>query len=162
MDKKILYLDQDGPLADFEIGIGREVGHPERGTWDKDPKPMYEKNFFRNLPVTAGAREAVETLLDMPWLDIYVATKPMIDKRIYYSATEKFQWLDEHFPQLVHRTFLTCCKGHLNGDFLIDDNSARWRPIFSGEFIYFDTTNPEKSWHDIVKYFSGREYDKGN
>lgn len=162
MKKIIAYFDMDGPLADFEIGIGRNVGHPKRGIYEHNRdlvKPMYEKGFFRNLPVTAGAKEAVEELLNIDRIDWYIATKPMVDQ-VYYSATEKFEWLNEHFPMLVEKTFMTCCKSHLNGHYLIDDHKEKWEPIFNGSFLYFDVAKPVESWENIVNYL--KKYDPNN
>ena len=160
--KIIGYFDMDGPLADFEMGIGRDLSHPKRGIYENNKelvKPMYERGFFRNLPVTEGAKEAVEYLMNLERVDWYVATKPMVDT-VYYSATEKFEWLNEHFPSLVEKTFMTCCKGHLNGHYLIDDYAERWEPIFGGSYIYFDVAKPYESWNNIVNYFE--KYDPNN
>lgn len=162
MKKIIGYFDMDGPLADFETGIGRGGNHPDRGIYSNDRtivQPMYEKGFFRNLPVTEGAREAVTQLLKLDRIDWHIATKPMVDK-VFYSATEKFEWIDEHFPELVKNTFLTCDKGHLNGHYLIDDHREAWEPVFQGSFLFFDVRDPKTSWKNIVNYL--QKYDPNN
>ena len=162
MNKVIGYFDMDGPMADFELGIGRDASHPDRGiyTGNKDIlKPMYEKGFFRNLPVTDGAKEAIAQLMKIDRIEWHVATKPMVDG-VFYSATEKFEWLDEHFPELVKNTFLTCNKGHLNGHYLIDDHREAWEPVFNGSFLFFDVRNPKQSWKNIVNYL--QKYDPNN
>jgi 5'(3')-deoxyribonucleotidase len=141
--KKIVYLDMDGVLANFWLGVGRE--NPE---WN--PPEMYVKGFFRNLPVVPGAREAVSVLLANPNLDVYIASKP--DSTNLYSATEKYEWIREHFPELIKKIFLTCDKGHLNGDFLVDDNISEWGEKFKGTFLHFYERQPLESWARILQF----------
>lgn len=143
MKKIVVYIDMDGVVADFKTGIGRSS--PE---WN--PPEMYVKGFFRSLPVMPGAKEAIAELLDNPKLDIFIASKP--DSKNLDSATEKFEWIQEHFPPLLKKIFLTCDKGHLNGDFLIDDFED-WRNKFPGTFIKFDEENPTKCWKEILAFF---------
>lgn len=139
--KKIVYLDMDGVLANFWLGVGRPDAE-----WN--PPEMYVKGFFRNLPVMEGAKEAVAQLLANPNLDVYIASKP--DSINMHSATEKFEWINEHFPALIKKIFLTCDKGHLNGDFLIDDDEDRWKKKFRGTFLVFDEHKPIESWDRIL------------
>lgn len=143
--KKIVYLDMDGVLANFWLGVGREDAE-----WN--PPEMYVKGFFRNLPIMPGAREAVAELLANPNIDLYIASKP--DSKNLDSATEKFQWINEHFPALIKKIFLTCDKGHLNGDYLIDDNEEEWGPKFKGTFLRFDEHKPIESWDRILRLLS--------
>lgn len=152
MKKKIVYFDMDGPLADFCNAIGRPVGHPRRGIYETSPdvlRPMNEEGFFRNLEVTEGAMESVNEILNMDHLDCYIATKAAtFDK--FHSATEKIEWLKEHFPTLVKKAYITTgCKTRLMGDFLIDD-SLHYKKKFNGTFIHFDVTQPLDSWKEVV------------
>jgi len=140
--KKIVYLDMDGVMADFKKGVGRP--NPE---WS--PPEMYLQGFFRNLPVMAGAREAITEILTYEGIDLYIASKP--DSINLFCATEKYQWIQEHFPELIKKIFLTCDKGHLNGHFLVDDDERQWKDKFKGEFIKFDELNPEASWKAILE-----------
>jgi 5'(3')-deoxyribonucleotidase len=139
---KIVYLDMDGPLADFDKAIGEERN--ENG----DPPEMFKKGFFRNLEVTPYAKMGVSLLLDCEDIDLYIASKP--STKNLYSATEKYEWIDEHFPELLKKVFLTCDKGKLIGDYLIDDDADRWKRKFKGEFIQFYPAAPLTSWYNIV------------
>jgi len=143
--KKIVYLDMDGVLANFWLGVGRPDAE-----WN--PPEMYVKGFFRNLPVMPGAKEAVAELLANPDLDVYIASKP--DSTNMDSATEKYQWINEHFPELIKKIFLTCDKGHLNGHYLVDDDYDRWAHKFPGTFLHFDEHNPLGSWIRILRSLS--------
>lgn len=142
---KILYLDMDGVLADFRAGVGRP-----NAEWN--PPEMYVKGFFRDLPLMAGAKDAVAELLKHNYLDVYIASKPTHDN--LWCATEKYQWLEEHFPMLLKKTFLACDKGHLNGDYLIDDDLKQWGPKFKGTLLHFDEYKPVESWNRILPYLA--------
>lgn len=147
------FLDQDGPLADFDTAVNNNP----RGIWKDDPPEMFEKKFFRNLPVTAGAKDAVQEMIDMG-IELYVLTKPTIkklDKGLFYCPSEKYEWMAEHFPFLVRRMFLACDKAFIkpptDGEFfLVDDYPEKWGDTFQGDFFSFDVVEPKKSWEIIV------------
>lgn len=142
MKKKILYLDMDGVLADFDKGVGRH-------NFKKDPPEMFVKGFFRKLELMPGAKNAVNTLLKYKKLDIYILTKPTTKN--LNCATEKFQWIEEHFPQLLKKIFIACDKGHFRGNFLIDDDAEAWEDKFKGTFLHFDKYNSEECWAKMLK-----------
>jgi len=142
---KIVYLDMDGVLADFRKGVGRP-------NFEKDPPEMFEKGFFRRLPLVPQAKEAVQELLTHSYIDLYIATKPTTGN--LWCATEKFQWVEEHLPQLLKKMLVVCDKGHLNGDYLIDDDKAQWGEKFPGTFLHFNEFDPENSWKEILTYLS--------
>jgi 5'-nucleotidase len=143
--RKILYLDLDGVLANFTKGVGRDFT-------GRNPPEMFEKGFFRNLELMPFAKEAVAELLTFKGLDVYIATKPTT--RNLSSATEKYEWVAENFPSLLYKVFLTCDKGHLNGDFLIDDEPGTWGEKFKGEFLVFNEVEPELSWNRILEHLA--------
>lgn len=140
-EKYIVFLDMDGVLADFDGAISSGV------EWD--PPEMFEPGFFRNLKVMPGAKEAVAQLLAQDDLEVYIGSKPTSKNRL--SATEKMDWINEHFPELVRNMVLVCDKKLLRGDILIDDDKERWGHVFEGRFIHFDRKNPEKAWAEITK-----------
>ena len=139
--KKIVFLDMDGPLANFNAGVGRENFEP-------DPPEMFVKGFFRSLPVVPGAREAVTQLLQIDSLDLYIGSKHTTSN--FNCASEKVEWIAAEFPELLKKMLLICDKTLLKGDYLIDDD-LRWKG-FDGLFIHFDPKNPEKSWGEIVEF----------
>lgn len=131
----------DGVLADFDSQV---VGTHPQGS---KPTEMFTPGFFRNLPVMEGAKEAVEELESINELKIYIATK--ITTHNLLAATEKLQWVEEHFPSLIKKVFIACDKTLLKGDFLIDD-FPRWKD-FDGEHILFNHQTPVKSWKLAVQ-----------
>lgn len=139
MKKLVVYIDMDDVLADFSGAISGEMD--EKGK----PVEMKQKGFYRNLKPVKGAIETLDRLLANPALDIYIATKPTTSN--FHSATEKYEWVNEHLPKLIKKIFLTCDKTKLIGDVLIDDFD-RWSK-FKGTFFLFDKNHPEKSWKEI-------------
>lgn len=136
--KKIVFIDIDGVLADFEGSIKEVI---------QDPPEMWEIGFFRNLKIMPGAKEGVAALLANPKYKVYIGTKHFSGTD--YCASEKMGWVREHFPQLIKRVMMICDKTKLKGDYLIDDD-RRWQD-FDGEFIHFDKYNPETEWERIVE-----------
>ena len=143
--KLIVFLDMDGVLADWNGALKEIVD---------DPPEMYEKGFFRNLKPNPGAKEAVAKLLADESLDVYIGSKPTTDKNVH-CASEKVEWILEHFPALISKMTLVCDKSLLRGDVLIDDDYDRWAGKFQGEFFHFDQENPEQALAAVVEMLCG-------
>ena len=136
----------DGVLADFDAAITSGPG--------MDPPEMFEPGFFRNLAVTPGAKEAVAELLANPDYEIYIGSK--MTSKVTNCATEKMDWIKEHFPALLRNMVLVCDKKLLRGDVLIDDDLERWGNAFVGTFIHFDRTNHAESWRKVLEILKRR------
>ena len=147
-----IYLDQDGPLADFQGAADAAGLQPQ------DAKMV--RGFYRGLPLTPGAREAVEELLGFHHLHVFVATK--IPDRNPYAATEKILWLHEHLPGLGERIIITpnkACLGTVD-DFLVDDRAHKAdASFFPGTFIHFGSPR-YPDWEAVMKRFRTIEADK--
>lgn len=131
----------DGVLADFDGAITSGV--------EVDPPEMFVAGFFRNLSVTDGAKEAVSKIIADPRYDVYIGSKPTSDNTL--CATEKMDWIIEHFPALKKRIVLVCDKRLLRGDFLIDDDLERWGTKFVGQFVHFNRFNHKQSWLETLR-----------
>jgi 5'(3')-deoxyribonucleotidase len=142
--KLTVFLDLDGVLADFEGSLKEIV---------KDPPEMFVKGFFRNLEPHKGAKEFVDWALKQSHFKLYIATKP--STKNLWSTIEKYKWVQEHFPYLLKRIMLTCDKGLLLGDILVDDDIKQWGKKFKGEFFHFDKDDPKKSWIKLTERLSG-------
>lgn len=138
--KKIVFLDMDGVLANFEGALAQII---------QDPPEMFLPGFFRNLKPMEGAKEAIAILLANPRLDIYIGSKPSSKNTL--SATEKMDWVAEHFPALKDRIVLVCDKSLLRGHFLIDDDVGLWGHKFKGAFFHFDRNKPKEEWTRVVE-----------
>jgi len=140
-----IYLDQDGPLADFQGAADAAGLEP------KEAKMV--RGFYRGLPLTPGAKEAVEELLGFHHLHVFVATK--IPDRNPHAATEKILWLNEHLPGLGERIIITPNKACLgtSDDFLVDDRAHKAdASFFPGTFIHFGSA-AYPDWEAVMKRF---------
>jgi 5'-nucleotidase len=137
-----IFVDQDGPLADFERSA-RELGLEP-----KDAKML--KGFYRTLKPVDGALDALQELHSLPGVQVFVATK--IPDRNPMAACEKIEWLHELAPYLDERIIITPNKGCLGkvGDIIIDDRAHKADvSFFPGLFIHFgNKTWP--SWAEVM------------
>lgn len=147
-----IYLDQDGPLADFQGAADAARLSPQEA--------KMVRGFYRGLPLTPGAKEAVEELLGFHHLHVFVATK--IPDRNAYAATEKILWLHEHLPGLGERIIITpnkACLGTVD-DFLVDDRAHKAdASFFPGTFIHFGSPR-YPDWEAVMKRFRMIEANK--
>lgn len=141
--KKIVYLDMDGVLADFDGACTSGYTF-----FENKPVEMLVAGFYRNLKVMPGAREAVTKLLADDRYDVWIGTKPSTNN--LYCATEKMLWIQEHFPELIRKTMIVCDKGLLRGDYLIDDD-VKWGGRFKGKMFLFQNKNPKKAWEKVLQ-----------
>jgi hypothetical protein len=138
-----IFLDQDGPLADFGPAAAAAGLTPERA--------KMLRGFYRNLPVTPGALEAVEELHRWQGIQVFVATK--IPDHNPYAATEKIQWLHEHMPWLEERIIITPNKACIGkpGDVLVDDRAHKAdASFFPGKFLHFGSA-PWLDWPSVMR-----------
>ncbi len=146
-DTPRVYVDMDGPQADYE----REMilsGIPSK-------RLKLIKGTYLRLTVVPGAREAILALLELP-IEVWTMTKPP-DGGLY-AATEKIQWQYKHMPELRDRIILTPDKGAIGRpcDYLIDDH-PEWANAsnFPGTLIKFDAVyatdgSSTNNWPEIV------------
>jgi len=123
--KKVLYLDMDGVIVDFESAkprVDAKLLAEFDGDFDKVP------GIFALMDPMPGAIEAVTELTGL--FDVYVlSTVPWGNTS---GASQKIEWIQRHFGHekgtpLWKRVILSHHK-HLNrGDFLVDD-----RPTHNG------------------------------
>jgi 5'(3')-deoxyribonucleotidase len=141
---KILYIDLDDTLADFFKATRDKWGMVQE---DK----MYEPNFFFNLDPIPGAQGAVRRLMTMGF-DIWILTQPLAEHHASYS--DKVKWVGVHFPHLWNKIVMTQDKGLHVGDYLIDDNSDKWKSKFEkngGKFVHFKYNRELKDTDSIHK-----------
>lgn len=131
-----IYLDMDGPLADFEAASNKHSIPPSRF--------KLLTGVYVSLPVTPGALHAVGQLLAAR-KEVFVLTK--IPSQNAVAATEKIIWLRENFPNLQDRIIISPDKGCVGttADILIDDH-PEWANAnnFPGRIIKFGGTPDEK------------------
>jgi 5'(3')-deoxyribonucleotidase len=146
MEKKILYLDIDGVLANFDKamealcpGINAPELKQDHETHTKQVLELCQCNpsVFEELEPIEGALEAVDKLFH--FYNIYFLSSPMwylpasfIGKRI---------WIENHFGEkAARRLVLTHRKDLCIGDYLVDDRTINGAAKFQGQFIHFGSS----------------------
>jgi 5'(3')-deoxyribonucleotidase len=80
-------------------------------------KLVYSTGFFRNVPVMEGAQEAVRELMQN--FDVFIVSAAM---EFPQSLSEKYEWLQEHFPFISWKNIVFCGdKSVIGTDYMIDD-----------------------------------------
>ncbi|WP_196888354.1 5' nucleotidase, NT5C type [Aureivirga sp. CE67] len=145
--KKVVYIDMDGVLVDFEYGYN-EVKK-------KYPEVQYPQNnlgFWESLPPIEGAIDAFKTLKNDNRFEVYILTSPSVTNPHCYS--EKRIWVENHLGfHSVHNLIISPHKGLLKGNYLIDNEvSGKGQDHFEGELILFGSEK-FNDWDKVLNYF---------
>ena len=147
--KKILYIDMDNVLVDFESGINRiSKADATRHAGDLDEVP----GIFSLMDPMAGAIEAYSELAER--FDTYIlSTAPWKNPSAW---SDKLCWVQRHLNELAYkRLILTHHKNLNSGDFLADDRPNNGAEDFSGEFIHF-LSDDFPDWPAVLKHLRTR------
>lgn len=161
MGQKILYLDMDGVVADFDHAIKQLC--PELET--SDHFPDYESrsakvdeivaqnlDLFHHLPLYPGAHSAVHRLFDL--YEVYFLSTPMWN--IPESFSGKRIWLEKHFGGKAHKRLILTHRKDLNiGHFLVDDRIRNGTGEFTGQHIHFGTED-YPDWETTLAYLESQ------
>ena len=166
--KQRLFVDMDGTLTVF--------------TPQDSIEPLYEKDYFLNLPPHENVVEAIKHIVaNQPDIDVYVLSSYLTDSE--YALTEKQAWVEKYLPEIdeTHRIFVPngsnkkeWIGGQRPDDILIDDyteNLLKWHPgkgiklinainhtreTWQGDRIRYDR-EPIDLADSIVKVIKGKE-----
>ena len=142
--KKIVYIDLDNTLADYQ-GKAEEMNiNP------KDAKHI--KGFFSSLEPLAGAVESYNKLTK--YFDVYIlSTAPWSNP---HSLVEKMEWVKKHFPAAYKNVIFSHHKDLNMGDYLIDDSVRNGASEFKGEHIQIGS-DKFKDWKTVIDYIFKKE-----
>jgi 5'-nucleotidase len=140
MEKKIILVDMDGPLAQFEETFLKEwkkmfpkephipLRHRRkfypRDEYPEKLRPKVEqiykdRDFYPKIsPVEEGLR-AMRDMLALG-IEVFICTTPL--SFYYHCVFEKYDWVERHLGyEFTKRLILTRDKTLIRGDLLIDD-----------------------------------------
>lgn len=144
---KILYIDMDNVLVDFQSGIDRltaETKEEYRGRLDEVP------DIFSLMDPVEGAVESFHLLAQK--FDVYIlSTAPWNNPSAW---RDKHEWVKTFLGRAAEKRLILSHNKHLNkGDFLIDDrHDKNGADKFGGELLHFGPGNRFPDWKAVVDY----------
>lgn len=142
MDKKIIYVDLDGVVADYADGCK---------FWKLDAKRAKRiSGFFSSLYPIKGAVDALRDLINCGKYEIFIlSTSPWSNSS---ALTEKLEWVKGYLPEYFYKRVIFSHHKNLNiGDYLIDDSTRNGAAEFTGEHIHFGSERfPD--WKAVLEY----------
>ena len=144
-NKKILYVDMDNVLVDFQSGID-SITEAERESFKNDLDDV--PGIFSKMKPVDGAIEAYLKLTKH--FEVYIlSTGPWKNPSAW---SDKLLWVKKYLGQSAHKRLILSHNKQLNmGDFLVDDRTANGAGEFKGEHIHF-LSEKFKNWNDVVSY----------
>jgi FMN phosphatase YigB (HAD superfamily) len=147
---KIVYVDMDGTLVDFEsarLRVPDDVWRAHHGHEDDIP------GVFALMDPMPHAIESYKWLAEN--FDTYIlSTAPWANPTAW---SDKVLWVRRYLEGVAHkRLILTHHKDLNRGDFLIDDRKSRGAEEFRGTFVHFGPDGEYPDWPAVMEYMRGK------
>lgn len=163
MDKKVIWIDMDGVIVDFEGNMKSWLReNPNLVDMYRDC-PDHIPDIFKSPKPIKGSIEAINILNDSGLYDLHIATAAPWGNPD--SLTQKRLWIENHFEDIFKKKFtVTHTKNMLIGDFLIDDRLKNGAAEFKGELIRFgwdyenSCWNKYPNWESVLTYLLPDRY----
>ena len=138
-EKKILYIDMDGVIANFEAAVHKinpnivfGINAPDRE--EVDQIIIDNPRIFATLPTIEGGIDAAKRLSNH--YEVYFLSSPMWD--VPDSYMDKRLWIFEHFEEWSRKRLILSHQKDLHiGDYLVDDRTANGAGNFTGKHLLF-------------------------
>ena len=146
---KIIYIDLDGVIADFDKG---KKEHPLGNITPYIGRPDKLPGLYENLDPIEQSIESVNNLLYDFRYDVYfLSTAPWDNPEAW---THKRLWIAKYFDEKLIKKRLILChhKQFLLGDYLIDDRPFNGASEFRGKWIHFGSQE-FPNWKSVLNYF---------
>jgi 5'-nucleotidase len=155
MSKKILFIDMDNTLVDFQSGIDKvdpKTREHFETIWEKTANPEWDEvpGIFALMDPLPGAIEAFHKLAEK--YDTYIlSTAPWGNPTAW---SDKLQWVKRHLGKVAYkRLILSHHKNLCQGDYMIDDRPGhRGLDKFTGEVLSFGPDGKFKDWEAVMAY----------
>lgn len=145
MNQKILYIDMDNVIVNFQSGIdllSEQDKIAYQGRYDEVP------NIFSLMTPIDGALEAIEKLYAK--YEIYLlSTAPWHNPSAW---SDKVLWVQKYLGEICYKRLILSHHKNLNcGDLLIDDRDKNGAKDFVGELLLFGS---EKfpNWDAVLEH----------
>jgi 5'(3')-deoxyribonucleotidase len=155
MTERRLFLDADGVLADFDLGVRQLLGdspkqyiatHGRSGFWKQLARA---KNFYGSLAEMPDARILFDAVKHLQ--PTILTGLPLGN----WAAPQKVQWAAEHFPGVPIVTCMAADKHkHMHaGDVLVDDREKHRAAYEAAGVVFVHHRNAEDSLRQLAKIF---------
>ncbi|MBZ0137642.1 MAG: hypothetical protein K8I27_14850 [Planctomycetes bacterium] len=145
MTKKILYIDMDNVLVEFQSAFPRvDPALLAKHKDDEDEVP----GIFSLMDPKEGALEAYTTLSEL--FDTYIlSTSPWENPSAW---ADKLLWVKKHLGGPAYKRLILSHHKNLNrGHFLVDDRDKNGADRFEGELIRLHEDH-FKTWSEVLDY----------
>src|SRR5262245_11386066 len=150
-----LFLDADGVLADFDLGVRRLLGMRPKAYIETHGRAAFWKelarapNFYGNLPEMPDARVLFDAVMHL---------KPTILTGLplgNWAAPQKIAWAAEHCPGVPIVTCLAADK-HLHmdpGEVLVDDREKHRAAYEKAGVVFVHHKNAADTLRQLAKIY---------